>query len=260
MLDLRGRRALIAGVANQFSIAWGIAQRLSAAGAELALSYLPDSRGRAERRVRQLAGEVSCQVVLPCDVRQDGDVASLMGEVRRQWGALDILVHALAWARVEDLTGDFSAVSREGFLATHEVSVFSLVTLAREARSLMEGRPGSILAVSYLGSVRAVPHYNVMGVAKAALESSVRYLAAEFGPAGIRVNAVSPGPVETLSASVISGFERLLSLVAQQAPLRQNVTIEQIGDAAAFLCSDMASGITGQVLYVDGGFSTVVPV
>jgi enoyl-[acyl-carrier protein] reductase I len=260
MLDLKGRRALVMGVANEYSIAWGISRSLAAAGADLALTYLPDERGRSERRVGKLAGEVNCRIVLPCDVRKDEDIAGLFDELRRHWDGLEILVHAMAWARVEDLAGDFSAVSREGFLAAHEISAYSLVAISRAARALMENRPSSILTVTYLGSQRAVPHYNVMGPAKAALESSVRYLAAELGPLGIRVNAVSPGPVETLSASAITGFERILAATVEQAPLRKNVTTKEVGDAAAFLCSDLASGITGQVIYVDGGFHTVVPV
>lgn len=260
MLNLEGRRALVMGVANEYSIAWGISQSLAAAGADLALTYLPDVRGRAERRVRKLADQLSCEVVLPCDVRKDEDIAALFDELRSHWDGLEILVHSLAWARVEDLTGDFSAVSREGFLAAHEVSVYSLVALSQAARPVMANRPSSILTVSYLGSQRAVPHYNVMGAAKAALESSMRYLAAELGPLGIRVNAISPGPIETLSASAITGFERILSATAEQAPLRRNVTTRQVGDAAAFLCSDLAAGITGQVIYVDGGFHIVVPV
>ena len=255
MLDLSGRKALVMGVANESSIAWGIAQSLAEAGAELALSFLPDPRGRAERRVRRLAQPLGCELCLPCDVRQDGDVDGLVEALRREWDGLDILVHSIAGARMADLAGEFTAVSREGFALAHDVSCYSLLAAARGARSLMEGRPGSIVTMSYLGSQRAIPNYNVMGVAKAALESAVRYLAVELGAAGIRVNAVSPGPIETLSSSVIAGFPEMLKKASEWAPLRRNVTAREVGDAVAFLGSDLARGITGQVLYVDAGFS-----
>lgn len=254
MLDLTGRKALVMGVANESSIAWGIAQSLAEGGAELALSFLPDARGRSERRVRRLADPLGCQLYLPCDVRQDGDIEALVEALGEEWGAMDILVHSIAGARSEDLAGEFSGVSREGFSLAHEVSVYSLIAAARGARSLMQGRDGSIVTVTYLGSQRAIPNYNVMGVAKAALESAVRYLAAELGPAGTRVNAVSPGPIETLSSSVIAGFSQILGATAERAPLRRNVTAKQVGDAVAFLCSGLAAGITGQVLYVDSGY------
>ena len=254
MPNLNGRRALVMGVANDRSIAWGIAEGLAAAGAELAFSFLPDASGRAERRVRKLAASVASDLVLPCDVRSDDDIGVLFGTLRERWAGLDILIHSIAWARLEDLTRPFSATSREGFALANEVSTYSLMAGAHGARDLMEGRPGSIVTVSYLGSQRAVPNYNTMGVAKAALESAVRYLAAELGPAGIRVNAVSPGPIETFASSAIPGFGKMLAAVAAQAPLRRNVTAREVGDAAAFLCSDLALGITGQVLYVDSGF------
>ncbi len=255
MPELTGRKALVMGVANDSSIAWAIAQSLSEAGAQLALSFLPDSRGRSEGRVRRLAEPLGCELYLPCDVRQDGEVEGLFEALRERWGALDILVHSIAAARTADLAGEFTAVSREGFAFAHEVSCYSLIAAAHGARALMEGRPGSIVTLSYLGSQRAVANYNVMGVAKAALESAVRYLALELGAAGIRVNAVSPGPIETLSSSVIAGFPGMMKKAAEQAPLRRNVTAREVGDAVAFLCSDLARGITGQVLYVDAGFS-----
>ncbi len=255
MLDLSGRRALVMGVANESSIAWGAAQSLAEAGAELAISFLSDPRGRAERRVRRLAQRLGCELCLPCDVRQDADVDGLFEALRGKWDGLEILVHAIAAARTADLAGEFTAVSREGFALAHDVSCYSLLCTARGARSLMEGRPGSIVTISYLGSQRAIPNYNVMGVAKAALESAVRYLALELGAAGIRVNAVSPGPIETLSSSVIAGFPEMLKKAAESAPLRRNVSAREVGDAVAFLGSDLARGITGQVLYVDAGFS-----
>jgi enoyl-[acyl-carrier protein] reductase I len=244
------------GVANDSSIAWGVAQSLAEAGAQLALSFLPDSRGRSEGRVRRLAEPLGCELYLPCDVLQDGDVDRLFEALREQWGALDILVHAIAAARSADLAGEFTALSREGFALAQEVSCYSLIAAARGARSLMAGRQGSIVTVSYLGSQRTIPNYNVMGVAKAALESAVRYLALELGAAGMRVNAVSPGPIETLSSSVIAGFPEMLKQAAERAPLRRNVTAREVGDVVAFLCSDLARGITGQLLYVDAGFSS----
>ena len=260
MLDLTGRKALVMGVANDSSIAWGIAQSVSKAGVQLALSFLPDPRGRNEGRVRRLGEPLGCELYLPCDVRQDQDVEALFGTLRERWGALDILVHSIAAARTTDLAGDFTAVSRDGFVFAQEVSCYSLIAAARGARALMEGRPGSIVTLSYLGSQRAVPNYNVMGVAKAALESAVRYLALELGAAGIRVNAVSPGPIETLSSSVIAGFPEMMKKAAEQAPLRRSVTAQEVGDAVAFLCSDLARGITGQVLYVDAGSSITIGV
>ncbi len=257
MLDLKGSRALVMGVANERSIAWGIAESLAAAGADLAFSYLPDALGRAERRVSKLAATLGSTLVLPCDVRKDEDIAALFQQLHERWQGLEILIHAIAWARLDDLSGDFSATSREGFALAQEASVYSLVAVARGARDLMAGRGGSIVTLTYLGAQRAVPHYNVMGVAKAALESATRYLAAELGPRGIRVNAISAGPIETLSAAAIAGFEEMLKAAAAQAPLRRNVTAQEIGNAAAFLSSNLAQGITGQVLYVDAGHSIV---
>jgi enoyl-[acyl-carrier protein] reductase I len=253
---LAGKRALVMGVANDRSIAWGIAQSLAAHGAELALSFLPDELGRAERRVRKLADSVGGALVLPCDVKKDEDIERLFASLGERWGSLDVLVHCLAWARLEDLTRNFSAVTREGFALAHEVSVYSLIAAARAARPWLKSG-GSLLTLTYLGATHVVPGYNVMGVAKAALESTVRYLAAELGPEGIRVNAISAGPVETLAASAIPGFSGLLTTAATISPLRRNVTTREIGEAAAFLCSPAASGITGQVLFVDAGFHVV---
>ena len=255
MPDLTGRTALVMGVANESSVAWGITQSLAAAGARLAVTFLPDHRGRSEARVRRLAEPLGCELYLPCDVRQDAEVAALFGTLQERWGTLDILVHSIAAARTAYLAGTFTAVSREGFAFANEVSCYSLIAAARAARSLMANRRASIVTVTYLGSSRAVTNYNIMGVAKAALESAVRYLALELGPAGIRVNAVSPDPLETLSSSVIAGFPEMMKKAADLAPLRRNVTTREVGDAVAFLCSDGARGITGQVLYVDAGFS-----
>ncbi len=255
MVDLKGQRALVMGVANEQSIAWGIAQSLASAGAELAFSYLPDATGRAERRVRRVVAPLGSPLVLPCDVTEEAGIPGLFGALREQWNGLDILVHSLAWARREDLGGAFSAISAPGFAAANEVSAYSFVAAAHHARELMGGRAGSMVTVTYIGSQRAVPGYNVMGVAKAALEAATRYLAAELGPQGIRVNAVSSGPIETLSSSAVPGLDRMLAAAAEISPLRRNVSQREVGDAVAFLCSDLAAGVTGQVLYVDAGLS-----
>jgi enoyl-[acyl-carrier protein] reductase I len=255
MVDLQRRRALVMGVANEQSIAWGIAQSLAAAGAELAFSYLPDATGRAEARVKRVVRALGSPLVLPCDVGEEGAIADLFRVLDDRWGELDVLVHSLAWAARGELGGEFSATSRQGFAATNEISAYSFIAAARHARPLMVGRQGSMVTVTYIGSQRAVPGYNVMGVAKAALEAATRYLAAELGPHGIRVNAVSSGPIETLSSSAVPGLDRMLTAAAELSPLRRNVSQREVGDAVAFLCSDLAAGVTGQVLYVDAGLS-----
>ncbi len=257
MIDLHDRTALVMGVANEQSIAWGIAQRLAAAGAKLAFTYLPDPHGRAQRRVGKLAETVASQLLLPCDVRRDEDIASVFTELAKSWGKLDCLIHSIAWARADELSGELSATSREGFAAAADISAYSLIATARQAKPLMVGQPGSIVTLTYLGSQRAMPGYNVMGVAKAALEAAVRYLAAELGPDGIRVNAVSPGPIETLSASAIDRFPAMLRAAAESSPLRRAVTAREVGDIVAFLCSDLARAITGQVVYADAGYSII---
>jgi enoyl-[acyl-carrier protein] reductase I len=254
MVDLTGRRALVMGVANDSSIAWGITESLAEAGAEIALSHLPDERGRAQRRVQRLADSVGADVVLGCDVREDDQIEGLFDRLREEWQSLDILVHSIAWARLEDMQRGFSQTPRENFAAANDVSVYSFIAACRHAGRLMEGRAGAVVTVSYLGSQRAIPNYNVMGVAKSGLESAVRYLAAELGPAGTRVNAVSPGPIETLSSSAIPQFDDMLSASAARAPLRRTVTAREVGDVVTFLCSDLARGITGQTIYVDAGF------
>ncbi len=255
MIDLKGRRALVMGVANGQSIAWGIAESLAGAGAELALSYLPDERGRSRRRVERLAESLESALILPCDVGEDEQIESLFAGIQERWESLDVLVHSIAWADIRDLRRGFSSTSRAGFAAAQEASVYSLIAASRQAGPLMEGRSGSIVTLSYLGSQRAIPNYNVMGVAKAGLESAVRYLAAELGPAGIRVNAVSPGPIETLSSAAIGEFDEMLKDAAARAPLRRTVTAGEVGDVVAFLSSDLARGITGQTVYVDAGFN-----
>ena len=252
---LSGKRALIVGVATDRSIAWGIAQALHREGAELAFSYLND---KMKERVEPLAASLGARLTMPLDVTQDGQLEEAFALLRREWGVLDIVVHAVAYAPREALTGTFlTATTREAFRIAHDISSYSLTALARHAQPLMAGRRGALLTLSYLGAVRSIPGYNVMGVAKASLEASVRFLAADLGPLGVRVNAISAGPIKTLAAAGIPGFRKMLARVAEVAPLRRNVTLEEVGNAAAFLCSDLASGITGDVLYVDSGFSTV---
>ncbi len=252
---LSGKRALIVGVATDRSIAWGIAQAMHAQGAELAFTY---GHEKLKDRVAPLAASVGSDIVLPMDVTVDSEVDAVFAALGKQWGSLDILVHAVAFAPREALAGDFvSGTTREAFAIAHDVSSYSLTALTRGAAPLMADRAGAVLTLSYLGAVRSVPAYNVMGLAKASLEANVRFLAADLGPKGIRVNGISAGPIKTLAAAGIPGLRKMLSHVAQASPIRRNVTQEDVGKAAAFLCSDMASGVTGEILYVDGGFSTV---
>ena len=252
---LSGKRALIVGVASDRSIAWGIAQAMHAQGAQLAFSYANDT---FKERVEPLAGSLGSTLTMPLDVQSDEQIEAAFGLIRREWGSLDIVVHAVAFAPREALSGSFTAnTSREAFRIAHEVSSYSFTALARAALPLMQGRAGALLTLSYLGAVRTLPSYNVMGLAKASLEANVRFLAADLGPQNIRVNAISAGPIKTLAAAGVGGFRKMLAQVAQVAPLRRNVTTQDVGNAATFLCSDMAAGITGEVLYVDSGFSTV---
>jgi enoyl-[acyl-carrier protein] reductase I len=249
-----GKRGVILGVANDMSIAWGIAQQLQAQGAELAFTYLNEA---LEKRVRPLAESLGSTVVLPCDVARDEDIEQLFAELGKRWGKIDFVVHAIAFANRDDLKHPFSQTSRDGFRLALDISAYSLVAVTRCALPLMnEG--GSILTLTYLGAVRAVPSYNVMGVAKAALESSVRYLAAELGEKGIRVNAISAGPIKTLAASGIANFKSKLKMMDDLAPLGRTVTQDEVGKSALYLLSDLASGVTGEIHYVDGGFSFVV--
>lgn len=251
---LEGKTALITGVASNRSIAWGLAQAMHREGAELVLTYQND---KLKPRVESLAGEFGCKIVPPCDVGDDRQLDELFESLGKQWQHLDVLVHSVAFAPRETLEGDFTdATDRAGFNTAHEISSYSLTALAARARPLMRDG-GSILTLTYLGAERAVPNYNVMGLAKASLEANVRYLAASLGPDGIRVNAVSAGPIRTLAASGISGFRAMLNHVAATAPLRKNVSLEDIGNAGAFLCSDLAAGITGEILHVDAGFNTL---
>lgn len=252
-MNMEGRVALVLGLANKRSIAWAIAQRLADAGAALVLTYQNE---RLEENVRELAADLPGDVlVLPCDVNRDDEIQALMDGVRERHGRLDGLVHAVAFAPAEDLKGPVVDTSRPGYLLTMEVSAYSLVALARAARPLMEDAGGgSVLTLTYFGSEKVVPGYNVMGVAKAALEAEVRYLASELGPAGIRVNAISAGPVNTLAARGVPGFTHMLKLHRERAPLRRNVTTEEIADTALFLLSGWGSGITGEIIHVDAGY------
>jgi enoyl-[acyl-carrier protein] reductase I len=251
---LAGKRALIVGLATDRSIAWGIAQAMHAQGAELAFSHIE----RMADRVVPLAQSLGSKITFPMDVASDEQITDGFAHLRKDWDGFDILVHAVAFAPREALTGRFIDVtSREGFRVAHDISSYSLTALARAALPFMLGRAGSILTLSYLGAVRSLPSYNVMGLAKASLEANVRFLAADLGAEGIRVNGISAGPIKTLSAAGIAGLRKMLAHVAAASPIKRNVTIEDVGNAAAFLCSDLAAGVTGQILYVDGGYNSV---
>jgi enoyl-[acyl-carrier protein] reductase I len=253
MLDLTGKNALVTGIANNKSIAWGIAQQLHKAGANLGVTYLPDEKGRMEKKVAELVEPLNPSAFLPCNVQDDQQVNAVASTLQDKWGRVDILIHCLAFAQKDDLSGDFSNTSRDGFSLALDVSAYSLIQLTRAVKPLMtEG--GSIVTLSYLGGVRVIPNYNVMGVAKAALEMSVRYLASEVGPHNIRVNGISAGPIRTLASSAVGGILDMIHHVEAVAPLRRTVTQTEVGNTAAFLCSDLSSGITGQVIYVDSGY------
>lgn len=252
---LDNKRALIVGVASNRSIAWGIACAMRREGAELALTYQGDKlRGRVEK----FAAELDSGIVLPCDVADDGQIRALFERLGESWDGLDILVHSVAFAPRGQLEGEYLArVNRADFLTAHEISAYSFAALGAEARALMRGRQGALLTLSYIGAVRAMPGYNVMGVAKASLEANVRYMAMNLGPEGARVNAISAGPIRTLAASGIKGFRDFLGTVEKTAPLRRNVSIDEVGNIAAFLCSDYASAITGEIIYADCGYNVV---
>jgi enoyl-[acyl-carrier protein] reductase I len=256
VLDLAGRNALVLGVANHRSIAWGIAREVSSRGARLILTYQGDRfRGTLEKLVAE-AG-IRDAVLLPCDVTDDAQLDACFAATKEAVGHLDMMAHCVAFANREDLEGAFRDTSREGWRTALEVSAWSMLALAKRATPLMEGRAGSMIALSYLAADRAVPNYNVMGTAKAALEQIVRQLALELGPLGIRVNCISAGPISTLSARGIAGFTPMLAASAEKAPLKRNVTLEDIGRAALFLLSDMSSGTTGETLFVDCGYNIV---
>ncbi|MDY0011315.1 MAG: enoyl-ACP reductase FabI [Rhodocyclaceae bacterium] len=251
---LAGKQILITGLLSNRSIAYGIARAMHREGARLAFTYQNE---RFLDRISKLAAEFDTDLVLPCDVQDDAQIDTLFSELAKHWNGLDGLVHSIAYAPTEALEGDFlNGCSREAFRISQEVSAYSFPALAKAARPMMQGRNGALLTLSYLGAVRTMPNYNIMGLAKASLEASVRYMAVSLGSEGIRVNGISAGPIKTLAASGVGNFGKLLAFNERNAPLRRNVTIEEVGNAAAFLCSDLASGITGEIMYVDGGFNT----
>ena len=251
---LQGRRILVTGLLSNRSIAYGIAKACRREGADLAFTYAGES---LRDRVADLAAEFGTDSVYPCDVADDAQIDALFASLAARWEGLDGVVHAIAFAPREALKGGFhESISREAFRIAHDISSYSLAALAKGAAPMMKGRPGSIVTLSYLGAVRSIPNYNVMGLAKASLEAGVRYLAASLGPEGIRVNAISAGPIKTFAAAGIGGFSKILHFVEKNAPLRRGVTTDEVGNAAAFLLSDLASGITGDVIYVDAGFSS----
>ena len=250
---LEGKRALIFGLANDHSIAWGIAQALHREGAEVGFSSV---EMLMEKRVKPLAARLGSTFVEPCDVQSDEDIERVFAKWKEQFGQLDILIHAVAFANKDELGGEFIRTSREGFALAHDVSAYSLVALAREARPLMTDG-GAILTLSYYGAEKAVVNYNVMGVAKASLEACVRYLAVDLGKEGIRVNAISAGPVRTLAASGVSGFKKMHRLFEEISPMRRPLSIDDLGNSAVYLCSDMSRGTTGEIHYVDGGYNII---
>jgi len=250
---LQGKRALVTGIASQRSIASGIAEAMHREGAELALTYQND---KLKTRVEKAAAEFGSNIVLPLDVADDAQIAACFEQLGQHWDGFDILVHCIAYAPREAIEGEFlDGLTRENFAIAHDISAYSLAALAKAARPLMTGRNGAVLTLSYLGAERALKNYNVMGVAKASLESTVRYLALNLGPEGTRVNAISAGPIRTLAASGVANFRQMLSQFEAAAPLRRAVTIEDVGNVAAFLCSDLASGVTGEITYVDAGYN-----
>ena len=252
---LTNKKALIVGLASNRSIAYGIADAMHKQGAQLAFTYQNE---KLQERVKKMAAHWHSEITLPCDVANDNEIDNVFIELKKQWDGLDILIHSVAFAPADQLQGDYlDNISREGFHIANDISSYSFAALAKAAYPMMENRQASLLTMSYLGSERIIPNYNVMGVAKASLEANMRYLAGSLGPRGIRVNAVSAGPIRTLAASGISGFRKMLDYNAKVTPLRQNVSIEQVGNVAAFLCSDLASGITGEVVHVDAGFHAI---
>ena len=251
---LEGKKALVFGVANDKSIAWATAEAFHREGAEVALAYAGET---VAKRVMPLAESIGSKLVLPCDVRSDEDLSRLFFEIKDAWGGLDILVHSVAFANKEELKGSFLNTTREGFATALDVSAYSLIAMAKEAAPLMQGRDGSIIAMTYYGAQRVFPSYNVMGVAKAALEASVLYLAEAMGPDGTRVNAISAGPLRTLASAGIGGFGQIAGHVAGRAPLRRNISQEEVGNTALYLASPLASGVTGEIHFVDCGYNII---
>ncbi len=252
---LTGKKALIVGLASNRSIAYGIAKIFHEQGAELAFTYQNE---RLQERVQDMAADFNSTLTFPCDVASDTEIQAVFEQLGSHWNTLDIVIHSVAFAPADQISGDFvDNVNREGFRMAHDISAYSLVALSKAALPMMEGTNGAILTLSYYGAEKAVPNYNVMGIAKASLEASVRYLAASLGPRGIRVNAVSAGPIRTLAAAGIKDFRKMQAAYAESTPLRRNITPEEVGNTAAFLCSDLGSGITGEVVHVDAGYHAV---
>lgn len=250
---LQGKRALIVGVASNRSIAWGIAEAMHREGAELAFTYQTD---KLKTRVQKVAEVCESDIIIPCDVAHDEQITDTFAQLGEHWDSYDILVHSVGFAPREQLIGDYmDAVTREGFQIAHDISSYSFVALAQAGREMMAGRNGALLTLSYMGAVRAMPSYNVMGLAKASLESNVRYMAQSLGPEGHRVNAISAGPVKTLAAAGIRDFRKMLDHVQRTAPMRRTITPEDVGNVAAFMCSDLAAGVTGEITYVDSGYN-----
>jgi enoyl-[acyl-carrier protein] reductase I len=252
---MKGKRALIVGLASKRSIAWGIAQAFAREGAELAFTYQNE---KLKPRVEGMAAELNSTITFPLDVANDNEIEAVLPSIKRHWDNLNILVHSIGFAPRDQLSGTYvESVTREGFQIAHDISSYSLAALAKATFPIMQDQDSAILTLSYLGAVRAIPNYNVMGLAKASLEANVRFLAADLGQKGIRVNGISAGAIKTLAAAGISDFRKMLSHMKKTSPLRRNVTPDDVGNAAAFLCSDLAAGITGEILYVDGGFNTI---
>lgn len=252
---LAGKKALIVGLASNRSIAYGIAKAFHAQGAELAFTYQND---KLKSRVESMAAEFNSNITLPCDVASDEEINSAFLQLNAHWDNFDILIHSVAYAPADQISGDFlTSCNREGFRIAHDISSYSLIGLTKAALPMMEGTQGSVLTLSYYGAEKAVPNYNVMGIAKASLEAAVRYLAASLGPRGLRANAISAGPIKTLAAAGIKDFRKIQSAYASITPLQRNITADEVGNAAAFLCSDLASGITGEVVHVDAGYHAV---
>lgn len=250
---MQGKRVLIVGLASNRSIAWGIAQAMFREGAEIAFTFQNE---KLQSRVEKMAAECNSNITIECDVSSDEQIDNVFTELGKHWDGLDCIVHSVAFAPRDALDGDFvNATTRENFRIAHDISSYSFTALAKAGREMMAGRNGSLLTLSYLGAERAIPNYNVMGVAKASLEANVRYMAVALGAEGTRVNAVSAGPIKTLASAGINNFKSMLSKAADTAPLKKNVTIEEVGNVSAFLCSDLASGVTGEITYVDGGYN-----
>jgi len=251
---LEGKKALIFGVANDKSIAWAVAEAFAREGAEVALAYAGEA---VAKRVAPLAESIGARLVLPCDVRSDEDLAQLFENIRKEWGGLDVLVHSVAFANKEELKGSFLNTTREGFATALDISAYSLIAMCKEAAPLMQGRDASVIAMSYYGGQKVFPNYNVMGIAKAALEMSVRYLAEAVGAEGTRVNAISAGPLRTLASAGVGGFGQIAGHMAAKAPLRRNISQEEVAGAAVYLASGLSSGVTGEVHFVDAGYNVI---